>query len=98
MTISKTLMLRLEKLAGPRVPACDPLKVTASAALHRASRELSKDMPYRGREQWLERCAEGRPTPEDTALLDQLPHDALEVAGVTAIQFAAIMTRLDREF
>ena len=89
---------RITKLGKPPAPVHDAVKQEAFSALFQAKKKLSEDMPYRGREQWLERCAEGRPTPEDSFLLDQLPRDALEAAGLTAIQYAAVATRLDREY
>jgi hypothetical protein len=50
------------------------------------------------RDQWLHRCADGIATTPELALLDALPPDALKVAGMTAMRYVTVISRVLRDF
>ena len=90
MTTSRSLRRRLEKLAGPPVPASRPATNEALLTL----RKVTVDLCGAGREGWITRCATDRATPADMAVLDALPDDALMAAGVSAVEYTQLMHRV----
>lgn len=87
MTTSRSLRRRLDKLTGPPVPTAQPETTAALLTLREATVSLCGD----DREPWLYRCATGRATPADMAILDKLPAEPLKVAGVSGIEYACLM-------
>ena len=89
------LRQRVDALTGKPVPPELAAKESAMIALHHAGVRLAGD----DRAAWFARCATGRATPADLAMLAELPADALRIAGaVDALEYAKLMHRVFSDF